>query len=59
MLGTPDCEDTMMADLWSAWECIACYFIGVLDEHGRCGRCGSDAVIPINLVVHVPELWPC
>ena len=27
------------------FECQACYAIGPLNEHGRCVRCGSDAVI--------------
>ena len=27
------------------FECTNCHMTGPLDEHGRCVRCGSDAVI--------------
>jgi hypothetical protein len=32
------------------WECLGCLRTGELDQHGRCGRCGSDQVISQELV---------
>lgn len=27
------------------YECRNCFFVGALDQHGRCARCDSEAVI--------------
>jgi len=27
------------------YECANCFLVGPLDQHGRCARCGSAAVI--------------
>jgi hypothetical protein len=29
-----------------AFECLDCFFVETLNEHGRCARCGSNAVMP-------------
>jgi len=29
-----------------AFECLDCFFVETLNEHGRCSRCGSNAVMP-------------
>lgn len=26
--------------------CLDCHYIGPLDSHGRCPKCGSNAVVP-------------
>jgi len=28
-----------------AFECLDCFLVDTLNEHGRCARCGSDAVM--------------
>jgi hypothetical protein len=28
-----------------AFECLDCFLVDTLDEHGRCARCGSNAVM--------------
>jgi hypothetical protein len=28
-----------------AFECLDCFFVDTLNEHGRCARCGSNAVM--------------
>lgn len=37
------------------WECRNCFYIGALDTHGRCPRCGSDAVITQELLRYTPK----
>jgi hypothetical protein len=29
-----------------AFECLDCFLVDTLNEHGRCARCGSNAVMP-------------
>lgn len=29
-----------------AFECLDCFVVDTLNEHGRCSRCGSNAVMP-------------
>jgi hypothetical protein len=29
-----------------AFECLDCFLVDTLNEHGRCTRCGSNAVMP-------------
>ena len=29
-----------------AFECLDCFIVDTLNEHGRCTRCGSNAVMP-------------
>ncbi|HEY2361307.1 MAG TPA: hypothetical protein VGK36_09345 [Candidatus Angelobacter sp.] len=29
-----------------AFECLDCFLVDTLNEHGRCMRCGSNAVMP-------------
>ena len=32
------------------YKCLDCYFVGQLDEHGFCSRCGSRSVILRGLI---------
>ena len=38
-----------------SYQCCNCWNIAVLDVHGRCGRCGSAAVISQELVERVEQ----
>jgi hypothetical protein len=33
-----------------AFECLDCFIVDTLDEHGRCTRCGSNAVMPFMVL---------
>lgn len=32
------------------YECLDCYYVGLLTTHGRCQRCGSYAVITVEKI---------
>lgn len=34
--------------------CLDCFVVGPMDQHGRCGTCGSDAVA---LAEHLQEFF--
>jgi hypothetical protein len=38
-----------------AFECLDCFLVDTLNEHGRCARCGSNAVMQY-LVLEKPGL---
>jgi rRNA maturation endonuclease Nob1 len=31
------------------WECTNCFRTGALDKNGRCAKCGSNAVISVEV----------
>lgn len=31
-------------------ECSNCWYVGLLDPHGRCSSCGSEAVLSVHAV---------
>ena len=37
------------------WTCANCWHEGALDRAGRCEACGSDAVLPVELLERAPE----
>jgi hypothetical protein len=45
----PEVEDKQAA-VQEEYQCANCDQTGSLDQHGRCGNCGSDAVISVNKI---------
>jgi hypothetical protein len=39
-----------------AFECLDCFLVDSLNEHGRCARCGSNAVMPY-MVLEKAARW--
>lgn len=37
-------------------ECVECHHVGPPDAHGRCERCGSQAVIDVRILAEEGEM---